>query len=104
MTPPLCDSRPNGVGVKGATTNGQDYGNYKSDAFNKLVDQAQSATSLDDQTKALQEGDIQLGKDVAYIPLEITKFNFVRGSKVTGFENTPASAMYPDLGPIGVSK
>ncbi len=104
VTPPLWDSRPNGLDNKNATTNGQDYGNYKSDAFNKLVDEAQSATSLDDQTKALQEADIQLGKDVAYIPLEITKFNFVHGSKVTDFMNTPASAMYPDLGPIGVSK
>jgi peptide/nickel transport system substrate-binding protein len=104
VTAPLFDSRPNGVGVKGATSNGQDYGNYKSAAFNKLVDQAANASSLDDQTKALQEADVQLGKDVAYIPLEITKFNFLRGSKVTGYTNTPAAAMNVDLGAVGVSK
>ncbi len=104
VTAPLFDSRPNGVGVKGATSNGQDYGNYRSDAFNKLVDEAQSAASLDDQTTALQEADVQLGKDVAYIPLDIQKFNFLRGSKVTGYVNTPPAAMNPDLGAIGVSR
>jgi peptide/nickel transport system substrate-binding protein len=104
VTPPLFDGRPNGVTDPKVPTNGSDYGNYNSDAFNKQVDAAQSATSVDDQTKALQEADKILGQDVAYIPLEITKFNFVHGSKVTDFENTPASAMYPDLGPIGVSK
>jgi len=104
VTAPLFDSRPNGVGVKGATSNGQDYGNYQSDAFNALVDRAQSASSLDDQTKVLQDADLQLGKDVAYIPLDIQKFNFVRGSKVTGYVNTPPSAMNPDLGAIGVEK
>jgi peptide/nickel transport system substrate-binding protein len=102
VTAPLFDSRPNGVGVKGATSNGQDYGNYKSNAFNALVDQAQAATSLADQTAALQKADDQLGKDVAYIPLEITKFYMTRGSNITGYTTDPASAMYPDLGPIGV--
>jgi peptide/nickel transport system substrate-binding protein len=102
VTAPLFDSRPNGVGVKGATSNGQDYGNYKSDAFNALVDEAQAATTLGAQTAALQKADDVLGKDIAYIPLEIQNFNFLRGSNVTGYTNTPPSAMYPDLGPIGV--
>jgi len=102
VTAPLFDSRVNGVGVKGGTSNGQDYGNYISKDFNSLVDEAQSATSIDNQTAALQKADDVLGKDTAYIPLEITKFYFVRGSNVTGYENTQASAMYPDLGPIGV--
>jgi peptide/nickel transport system substrate-binding protein len=100
VTPPLFDSRPN----LSASSTGQDYGNYKSDAFNKLVDQAQSAANLDDQTKALQEADKVLGQDVAYIPLEIQKFYFLRGSNVTGYTNTPSSAMYPDLGPISVKQ
>ncbi|MCW2757433.1 MAG: extracellular solute-binding protein family 5, partial [Nocardioidaceae bacterium] len=39
VTPPLFDSRPN----LSKESTGQDYGNYKSDAFNALVDQAQSA-------------------------------------------------------------
>jgi peptide/nickel transport system substrate-binding protein len=100
VTPPLFDSRINLT----ANSDGQDYGAYKSDKFNELVDQAQAATTLDDQTVALQEADKVLGEDVAYIPMEIAQFYFLHGSKVTGFTNTPASSMYPDLGPIGVEK
>ena len=48
--------------------------------------------------------DAQLGTDVAYIPLDITKFYFLRGSKVTGYITGPATNSYPDLGAIGVSK
>ena len=40
VIPPLFDSRPNLT----TASNGQDYGNYKSDKFNKLIDQA-AATS-----------------------------------------------------------
>jgi peptide/nickel transport system substrate-binding protein len=100
VTPPLFDSRINLT----ANSDGQDYGAYKSDEFNGLVDEAQAATTLDDQTAALQEADKVLGEDVAYIPLEISQFYFLYGSKVTGYTNTPASAMYPDLGPIGVEQ
>jgi peptide/nickel transport system substrate-binding protein len=100
VTAPLFDSRPNLT----SASNGQDYGAYKSDKFNALVDQAQAASSLTDQTKALQEGDKVLGEDVAYIPLEISKFYFLHGSKVTGFMTTASSSSYPDLGPIGVAK
>lgn len=100
VTPPLFDSRPNLT----KNSNGQDYGNYKSNAFNAIVDQATQAADLDAQTKALQEADVQLGKDTAYIPLENQKFNFLRGSKVSGYNNTPGSAMYPDLGPISIEK
>jgi peptide/nickel transport system substrate-binding protein len=100
VTPPLFDSRPNLT----SDSDGQDYGAYKSDDFNALVDKAQNATTLDDQTAALQDADTLLGKDVAYIPLEISQFYFLHGSKVTGYTNTPASSMYPDLGPIAVEK
>ncbi|MGN6251988.1 MAG: ABC transporter substrate-binding protein [Marmoricola sp.] len=100
VTAPLFDSRPNLT----PQNNGQDYGRYKSDAFNKLVDEAQGAASLADQTKALQQADIVLGKDTAYIPLEITNFYMLRGSGITGYTTDPASAMYPDLGSIGVSQ
>jgi peptide/nickel transport system substrate-binding protein len=100
VTPPLFDSRINLT----KNSDGQDYGAYESDEFNALVDQAQAATSLEDQTAALQQADLVLGQDVAYIPLEVAKFYFLHGSKVTGYMNTPASAMNPDLGPIGVTK
>ena len=40
---------------------------------------------------------------MAYIPTEVTQFYLLRGSKVTGYINTPASNGYPDLGAIGVT-
>jgi peptide/nickel transport system substrate-binding protein len=98
VTAPLFDSRINLT----SASDGQDYGAYESDEFNSLVDQAQSSSSLDDQTAALQEADKVLGEDVAYIPLEVANFYFLHGSKVTGYTNTPSSSSYPDLGPIGV--
>jgi len=100
VTAPLFDSRPNLT----ENSDGQDYGAYKSDEFNKLVDQAQNAGTLEDQTAALQQADLVLGQDTAYIPLEIAQFYFLHGSKVTNFTTTPASSMYPDLGAIGVEK
>jgi peptide/nickel transport system substrate-binding protein len=99
VTAPLFDSRPNLT----ANSNGQDYGAYKSDAFNALVDKAQSAANLDDQTKFLQQADQVLAKDVAYIPVDIPIFYMIHGSKVMNYTNTAASNGYPDLGPIDVS-
>jgi peptide/nickel transport system substrate-binding protein len=98
VTPPLFDSRPN---IQPGTV-GQDYGAYKSDEFNAMVDKAQGTADLDEQTKFLQQADAILGEDTAYIPLLVTKFYFLHGSKVTGYTTTPASSQYPDLGPIGV--
>jgi peptide/nickel transport system substrate-binding protein len=98
VTAPLFDSRPNLT----KNSNGQDYGAYKSDEFNKLVDQAQAATDLDQQTTVLQQADQVLAKDVAYIPIDTAIFYMLRGSDVTGYHNTAASNGYPDLGPIGV--
>ncbi|HJQ07331.1 MAG TPA: ABC transporter substrate-binding protein [Nocardioides sp.] len=99
VTAPLFDSRPNLT----KNSNGQDYGAYKSDAFNALVDKAQSAANLDDQTKFLQQADQVLAQDVAYIPVDIPIFYMLHGSKVMNYTNTAASNGYPDLGPIDVS-
>ena len=98
VTAPLFDSRPNLT----KNSNGQDYGAYKSDEFNGLVDQAQEAADLDQQTSLLQQADKVLAKDVAYIPIDTAIFYMLRGSDVTGYMNTAASNGYPDLGPIGV--
>ena len=98
VTAPLFDSRPNLT----RHSNGQDYGRYKSKAFNKLIDKAQRAHSLSGQTKALRKADALLGRDTAYIPMDISMFYFLRGSAVTGFMTSPASNSYPDLGAIGV--
>jgi peptide/nickel transport system substrate-binding protein len=98
VTAPLFDSRPNLT----KSSNGQDYGAYQSDEFNGLVDQAQNATDLDQQTQFLEQADKVLAKDVAYIPVDTAVFYMLRGSDVTGYKNTPASSGYPDLGSIGV--
>ena len=98
MTPPLFDSRANLTRY----SNGQDYGRYQSRAFNKLVDQAQMAQSVSAQTTALRKADALLGRDTAYIPMDIPIFYFLRGSAVTGFMTSPATSSYPDLGAIGV--
>ena len=100
VIPPLFDSRINLT----SDSNGQDYGNYRSDAVNKMIDEAAEMSDVDEQAAKYIEIDDQLGKDVAYIPLEITKFYFLRGSKVTGYVNNPATAGYPDLGAIGVEQ
>ena len=51
VTPPLFDSRTNLT----SDSNGQDYGNYKSDKVNTLIDEAAATRpTLDEQTKALQ--------------------------------------------------
>lgn len=99
VLPPLFDSRINLT----SNSNGQDYGNYRSDTVNRLIDKAANSSDLGQQAQIYQQVDAQLGKDVAYIPLEVLQFYLLRGSKVTGYVNTPASAAYPDLGGIGVT-
>jgi peptide/nickel transport system substrate-binding protein len=99
VTPPLFDSRINLT----ANSDGQNYGAYESDAFNRLVDQAAAASSLDDQTTALQQADVQLGEDVAYVPLSVRRFFMLYGSKVANFTAGPASNGFPDLGAVGVA-
>jgi peptide/nickel transport system substrate-binding protein len=98
VLPPLFDSRFN----LSEESNGQDYGNYDSDVVNAMIDRAASMTDIDDQTAAYAEIDAQLGRDVAYIPLEVGRSFYLRGSGVTGFLAGPATSGYPDLGSIGV--
>ncbi|WP_235735108.1 ABC transporter substrate-binding protein [Nocardioides alcanivorans] len=100
VLPPLFDSRPN----FSSTTCGNDYGCYENDEINALFDDAANAADVDSQVAVLQEIDTKLGEDYAYIPLEFTKFNWLYGSKVTGFTTTPASNGYPEVGLLGVTK
>jgi peptide/nickel transport system substrate-binding protein len=99
VIPPLFDSRINLT----SASNGQDYGNYRSDTVNKMIDHAASQTSVQDAAKIYAQIDAQLGKDVAYIPLEIQRFYFLHGSGVSGYLQSPAGNGYPDLGGIGVN-
>ncbi len=97
--PPLFDSRTNLF----STTNGNDYGNYRSDAVNKLIDKAKQQPTVEDQAKIYLQIDDQLGKDVAYIPYELQRFYYLHGSKVTGYQQSPASTYFADLGTIGAN-
>lgn len=96
---PLFDGSVNLIDPK---SNQNDYGNYNSPVFNNLVKQAQAAATTAEQDKFMAEADAVLGQDVAYVPLENSLFNWVWGSKVTGFTTTFASNGFPDLGTIGV--
>jgi peptide/nickel transport system substrate-binding protein len=98
VAPVLFDSRANLT----KNSDGNDFGAYDSDEFNGLVDRARAATTPQERTAALQEADLVLGRDVAYIPLLVGRAFYLHGSKVTGYVNTAASSGYPDLGPIGV--
>ena len=59
-------------------------------------------SDVDQQAAKYAEADDQLGKDVAYIPLDIENFYYLRGSKITNYINNPATSTYPDLGAVGV--
>ena len=98
VIPPLFDSRINLT----AESNGLDSGNYRSDVVNRMIDEAALTSDVDEQAAKYIEIDDQLGKDVAYIPLDIGRFYFLHGSKVTGYLANPAAGGFPDLGGIGV--
>ncbi len=98
VLPPLFDDRIN----FSATSNGQDYGNFKDAKADSLMDQAAAATSLDQANTVYQQLDQYLGEQVAYIPLAVEKFYLLHGSGVTNYMVDPASNSYPDLAVIGV--
>ena len=99
VIPPLFDSRINIT----ASSNGNDYGNYKGGPeVDAAIDAAYAETDLDVAAEKWAEVDAMLGQDVAYIPLEITIFNFLHGGKVTGYANNVAVNGYADLALIGV--
>ncbi|HET8599866.1 MAG TPA: ABC transporter substrate-binding protein [Segeticoccus sp.] len=99
VIPPLFDSRVN----LNKSSNGQDYGAYANPQVNKAIDASYNTSSPEEQAKALEKVDDMLKKDVAYVPLDITKFFLIRGSGITGWVDNKAFADYPDLGAIGVS-
>jgi peptide/nickel transport system substrate-binding protein len=100
VLPALFDSRINLT----PESNNSDYGNYRSDAVNKAFDKAAALTDIEEQGAAYADIDVMLAKDVAYIPLEIQQFYLLRGSKVTGYINNPATSYFADLASIGVAK
>jgi peptide/nickel transport system substrate-binding protein len=100
VTAPLFDSRLNLT----PKSNGQDYGNYKSDAANALFDQAAAAPDVNAAGAIYAQADEALGKDVAYIPLAVEKFYFLHGSGIVNYAQSDATSGYPDLGSVGVKQ
>jgi len=98
VLPPLFDSRINLT----SNSNGQDYGNYKSDAANSLIDEAAQQADVSKQAEVYAKLDAQLGKDTAYIPLDITKFYYLRGSNVDNYVNSVSTNGYPDMAVISL--
>lgn len=98
VLPALFDSRVNLT----PDSNGQDYGNYKSDAANALIDEAAQQTDVTKQADIYAKLDAQLGKDTAYIPLDITKFYYLHGSNVDNYVNSVSTSGYPDLAVISL--
>lgn len=101
VIPPLFDSRINLT----PESNQNDYGNYKGGPeVDALIDDAYAEPDLDAANEKWAALDAKLGEDVAYIPLDVTKFNFLHGSKITGYSNNVATNGYADLATIGVSE
>ena len=99
VIPPLLDSRINLT----PESNQNDYGNYKGGPeVDQLIDEAYAEPDLDVAAEKWAAVDAKLGEDVAYIPLEITIFNFLHGSKITGYLNDANVNGYADLALIGV--
>lgn len=100
VIPPLFDSRINFT----QGSNGKDYGNYQSDEVNRLIDEALAQTELDAQAEIFRQIDVVLGEDTAYIPLDVTRFYFLRGSKVENYVNSVSTSGYPDLAVVSLAE
>lgn len=98
VIPPLFDSRIN----LSKASNGQDYGQYKSDEVNTAIDDAAKMTDIDAQSQAYAAIDQKLGEDVAYMPLDTTQFYYMRGSNVDNYVNSLSTSGYPDLAVISL--
>jgi peptide/nickel transport system substrate-binding protein len=98
VIPPLFDSR---INISKAS-NGQDYGNYKSDAVNAAMDATAQETDLDKANQEWADIDKMLSDDVAYIPLDVSQFYFLRGSNIENYVNSSGTSGYADLGCIAV--
>src|SRR4051812_43975908 len=98
VIPPLFDSRIN----LSKNSNGQDYGNYKSDEVNAAMDAAAAEPDLAKGNEMWSDVDSMMAEDVAYIPLITKKFYFLHGSKIENYVNSVSTTGYPDLGVISV--
>lgn len=99
VIPPLFDSRVNLT----SSSNGNDYGLYSSKTINAGIDKAYNTANAASRNAQWGDLDEALAKDVAYIPLDNTKFPRLHGSKVTNYVESASTNGYPDLGQLGVA-
>jgi peptide/nickel transport system substrate-binding protein len=97
VIPPLFDSRVN----LSSSSNGQDYGLYKSATTNAAIDKAYNTADANARNAQWGNLDEALAKEVAYIPLDVLKFPRLHGSKVANYVESASTNGYPDLGQLG---
>ena len=98
VIPPLFDSRINLT----KASNGQDYGNYKSDAVNAAMDAASAEIDLDKANQMWSDVDNMLAEDVAYIPLDTCRSSTsctARTSRTTSTPRPPAATPTSESSP-----
>ena len=66
------------------------------------MDAASAETDIDKANQMWADVDNMLADDVAYIPLDTTKFYFLHGSNVENYVNSAGTNGYADLGVISV--
>jgi peptide/nickel transport system substrate-binding protein len=98
LIPSLFDSRGNLT----ATSSGQDYGRFDSDAFNAKIDAAALVPDASDREKAWGKLDEELSSQVAVIPLTNQKSVFVHGPGVTSYIDNQALGGTVDLATVAV--
>ena len=91
VIPPLFDSR---VNVSSAS-NGSDYGWYSSAATNAAIDAAYNEVDASKRNAMWAALDEALAKEVAYIPLDLTKFPRLHGSKVANYTEDAGDQRIP---------
>ncbi|HCB04338.1 MAG TPA: ABC transporter substrate-binding protein, partial [Nocardioides bacterium] len=65
-------------------------------------DAASAETDIDKANQMWSDVDNMLAEDVAYIPLDTTKFYFLRGSQLENYVNSISTSGYVDLGVLSV--
>ena len=66
------------------------------------MDAASAEIDLDKANQMWADIDNTLGEEVAYIPLDVQMFYFLRGSNIENYVNAASTSGYPDLGVISV--
>lgn len=97
VIPSLFDSRVN----LSSASNGNDYGLYKNNAVNAMIDSAYNTSDAAKRNAMWANIDEYLAKDVAYVPLDVMKFPRLHGSKVKNYLESASTNGYPDLGQLG---